>query len=29
MICQLTDDQPADVCSSAVIQQAKTALPTA
>jgi hypothetical protein len=29
MICQLTDGQPADVCSSAVIQQAQAALPTA
>jgi uncharacterized protein DUF929 len=29
MICQITDGQPADVCSSAVIQQAQAALPTA
>lgn len=29
MICQLTDGQPADVCSSAVITQAQAALPTA
>ncbi len=29
MICQLTDGQPQDVCSSAVIQQAQAALPTA
>ena len=28
MICQLTDGQPSDVCSSAVIQQAQAALPT-
>jgi Domain of unknown function (DUF929) len=28
MICQLTDGQPEDVCSSAVIQQAQAALPT-
>lgn len=29
MICQLTDGQPADVCSSSVITQAQAALPTA
>jgi len=29
MICQITNGQPADVCSSAVIQQAQGALPTA
>lgn len=29
MICQLTDGQPTDVCSSAMIQQAQAALPTA
>jgi hypothetical protein len=29
MICQLTDGQPEDVCSSAVIEQAQAALPTA
>lgn len=28
MICQLTDGQPEDVCSSDVIQQAQAALPT-